>query len=143
MIFKLLASKIKKSTRKKSIGVSLGGRSFLTQNRWHHVAQRDLVALVSFFFPPNHDTVLADLVSSVQAVRDVLQRMSSQGITLREDTFNTLMASALKTDDTQLVPNLFSQLLSLNLRPDSLSFTALITALSRLYKPEEAVSFIT
>lgn len=79
----------------------------------------------------------------LQAVKEVLQRMMKAGISLREDTFNTLMTAALENNDTQVVPNLFSQLLSLNLRPDSLSYTSLITALSRLSRPEAAVRTFT
>ena len=66
--------------------------------------------------------------------------MIKSGINLREDTFNTMMTGALQNDNMQVVPNMFSQLLSLNLRPDSLSYTALITALARLSRPEAAVS---
>ncbi len=66
--------------------------------------------------------------------------MMKLGIRLREDTFNTLMTAALENDNTEVVPSMFNQLLSLNLRPDSLSYTALITALARLSRPEAAVS---
>ena len=75
-----------------------------------------------------------------QAVRDVLQRMGEAGVHPREDTFNTLMEGALQNQDADLVPQLFQQLISLDLEPDSLSYTALITALARLSKPDVAVS---
>lgn len=75
-----------------------------------------------------------------QAVREVIQRMMKLGIRLREDTFNTLMNAALENDNTEVVPSMFNQLLSLNLRPDSLSYTALITALARMSRTEAAVS---
>ena len=66
--------------------------------------------------------------------------MMKLGIRLREDTFNTLMNAALENDNTEVVPSMFNQLLSLNLRPDSLSYTALITALARMSRTEAAVS---
>ena len=66
--------------------------------------------------------------------------MMKLGVKLREDTFNTLMTAALENDNTEVVPSMFNQLLSLNLRPDSLSYTVLITALARMSRPEAAVS---
>ena len=66
--------------------------------------------------------------------------MGEEGVHPREDTFNTLMEGALTADNPEMVPNLFKQLLGLRLRPDSLSYTALITALSRLSRYEAAVS---
>ena len=66
--------------------------------------------------------------------------MGEAGVHPREDTFNTLMEGALQNQDADLVPQLFQQLISLDLEPDSLSYTALITALARLSKPDVAVS---
>ena len=88
-----------------------------------------------------HDCTGHDEVRlTLQAVNDVVQRMIRAGIGLREDTFNTLMTAALENENTEVVPSMFNQLLSLKLKPDSLSYTALITALSRLSRPEAAVS---
>lgn len=70
----------------------------------------------------------------------MLQRMGEEGVHPREDTFNTLMEGALTAANPEMVPNLFKQLLGLRLRPDSLSYTSLITALSRLSRSEAAVS---
>lgn len=81
----------------------------------------------------------AETVRLMQDVKQVVQRMMQGGIRPREDTFNTLMTAALENNDAEVVPNLFNQLLSLNLKPDTLSYTALITALSRLNRPEAAV----
>jgi pentatricopeptide repeat protein len=75
-------------------------------------------------------------------VREILQRMGEEGVHPREDTFNTLMEGALAAENPDMVPNLFRQLLSLKLRPDSLSYTSLITALSRLSRSEAAVSHL-
>lgn len=65
--------------------------------------------------------------------------MSQAGVQPREDTFNTLMEGALMNDDPQLAVQLFRQLGRLDLRPDSLSYTALITALARLSRTNQAV----
>lgn len=68
--------------------------------------------------------------------------MGEDGIHPREDTFNTLMDGALQNNDPQLVPQLFRQLVNLQLNPGSLSYTALITALARLSQPEAAVRIL-
>ena len=65
--------------------------------------------------------------------------MDQAGVPPREDTFNTIMEACLQRGDPVLVPPLFRQLQDLDLRPDSVSYTALITALSRLSHPTGAV----
>lgn len=69
--------------------------------------------------------------------------MGEAGLPLREDTFNTLMEGALSSDNPAAVPRLFRQLSELDLRPDSLSYMSLLTALGRLSRPDRAVSLQT
>ena len=75
-------------------------------------------------------------------MRDVLIRMSEEGITPREDTYNTLMSAALASGNVKQVPELFDQLVNQSLTPSSLSYTSLITALGRMRDSTEAVSLL-
>ena len=68
--------------------------------------------------------------------------MAEDGITPREDTYNTLMNCALSSDNADKVPQLFDQLAELSLQPNSLSYNALITAFARMQNSSAAVRYI-
>ena len=68
--------------------------------------------------------------------------MADDGITPREDTYNTLMNCALSSDNADKVPQLFDQLAELSLQPNSLSYNALITAFARMQNSSAAVRYI-
>ena len=66
--------------------------------------------------------------------------MGMAGVVPSTDTFNTLMGACLSRGDPGAVPRLFRRLISLGHTPDALSYTSLITSLTRLGRPEDAVS---
>ncbi len=69
-----------------------------------------------------------------------LRSMGMAGVVPSTDTFNTLMSACLSREDPGAVPRLFRRLISLGHSPDALSYTSLITSLTRLGRPEDAVS---
>lgn len=68
-----------------------------------------------------------------------LRSMGMAGVVPSTDTFNTLMSACLSKGDPGAVPRLFRRLISLGHTPDTLSYTSLITSLTRLGRPEDAV----
>lgn len=68
-----------------------------------------------------------------------LRRMGEAGVVPSTDTFNTLMGACLARGDACAVPRLFRRLICLGHAPDALSYTALITSLTRLGRPHNAV----
>ena len=69
----------------------------------------------------------------------LLGRMGETGLQPSSDTFNILMHSCLQRREPEGVPGLFEQLRGFGLQPDSLSYTALIAALARLSRTDDAV----
>lgn len=65
--------------------------------------------------------------------------MSRDGVRPNVDTFNILMTARLRNGDCVAVPCLFKQLLQTGYCPDSISYTTLISALSRLGRFDDAV----
>ncbi|CAL8460726.1 g257 [Coccomyxa elongata] len=80
--------------------------------------------------------------SSTRPIQDAistLRSMGMAGVVPSTDTFNTLMSACLSKGDPGAVPRLFRRLISLGHTPDALSYTSLITSLTRLGRPEDAV----
>ena len=69
----------------------------------------------------------------------MLAAMAEQGIAPGVDTINTIMQAALQAGLPAAVPGLFRQLLKGGLSPSAVSYTALVTALTRLDRPADAV----
>ncbi len=75
-----------------------------------------------------------------QDALETLRSMGMAGVVPSTDTFNTLMGACLSRGDPGAVPRMFRRLISLGHTPDALSYTSLITSLTRLGRPEDAVS---
>lgn len=75
-----------------------------------------------------------------QGALATLRSMGMAGVVPSTDTFNTLMSACLSRGDPAAVLRLFRRLISLGHSPDALSYTALIASLTRLGRPEDAVS---
>ena len=69
-----------------------------------------------------------------------LREMGMAGVVPSTDTFNTLMSACFDRGDPSAIPHLFRRLISLGHSPDALSYTSLIAALTRIERPEDAVS---
>ena len=69
-----------------------------------------------------------------------LREMGMAGVIPSTDTFNTLMSACFDRGDPSAIPHLFRRLISLGHPPDALSYTSLIAALTRIERPEDAVS---
>ena len=69
-----------------------------------------------------------------------LREMGMAGVIPSTDTFNTLMSACFDRGDPSAIPHLFRRLISLGHSPDALSYTSLIAALTRIERPEDAVS---
>ena len=69
----------------------------------------------------------------------LLRRMGAAGVAPSADTFNTLMGACLARGEPAAVPRLFRRLIGLGHAPDALSYTSLISALTRLGRPLDAV----
>ena len=70
-----------------------------------------------------------------------LREMGMAGVVPSTDTFNTLMSACSDRGDPSSIPHLFRRLISLGHSPDALSYTSLIAALTRIERPEDAVSY--
>lgn len=70
--------------------------------------------------------------SALAASLQLLQDMQAQGVSPTADTFNTLMAAAVRAEEPALAVEMHTRLRRAGLRPDALTYTTLIKAHGRL-----------